>query len=261
MNYSQCMNRGFSLVELSIVLVILGLLTGGILAGQSLIRAAEIRSTIAGFRQYTAAVYSFRDKYFSFPGDMTNATKFWGVRVAGTDLACHQTISVMTGTCNGDGNGQIIAISGDSTGGENFLTWQHMAYAGLVEGSYTGASDNASSLVRTPGVNSPRSRISNGRYAIGWVGPQNGDLNYFDGSYSRNMLSVGGANAAFLRPEEMWNIDTKMDDGKPGLGRAFGFKSTSSYALGCTTSDLATTAEYALSNQSLICNGISIALF
>ena len=73
------MRSGFSLVELSIVLVILGLLTGGILAGQNLIRAAELRSVTTQFQNYHAAVMTFRDKYFALPGDMANAEDFWGL--------------------------------------------------------------------------------------------------------------------------------------------------------------------------------------
>ena len=72
------MRAAFSLVELSIVLVILGLLTGGILTGQNLIRAAELRSVVTEFQTYQTAVMTFRDKYFALPGDMTNATDFWG---------------------------------------------------------------------------------------------------------------------------------------------------------------------------------------
>ena len=71
------MQRAFSLVELSIVLVILGLLTGGILAGQSLIRAAELRSVTNEFQRYIVATQSFRDKYFAAPGDITDAHRFW----------------------------------------------------------------------------------------------------------------------------------------------------------------------------------------
>ena len=67
----------FSLVELAIVLVILGLLTGGILSGQALIAAAEVRKAATQFTRYQAAVWTFRDKYFAMPGDMTNADKFW----------------------------------------------------------------------------------------------------------------------------------------------------------------------------------------
>ena len=70
--------QGFSLVELSIVLVILGLLTGGILTGQSLIRAAELRSVTTEFQKYQTAMMTFRDRYMALPGDMRNATAFLG---------------------------------------------------------------------------------------------------------------------------------------------------------------------------------------
>ncbi|PZU43073.1 MAG: prepilin-type cleavage/methylation domain-containing protein, partial [Sphingomonas sp.] len=71
--FSTRQTHGFSLVELSIVLVILGLLTGGILGGQSLIRAAEIRSIGVDFNRFSTATYTFRDKYMGLPGDITNA--------------------------------------------------------------------------------------------------------------------------------------------------------------------------------------------
>lgn len=97
------MRHGFSLVELSIVLVILGLLVGGVLTGQSLIRAAELRSVSTEFAKYQAAVNTFRDKYFALPGDMNNATSFWGK----DNVACaaHTGTAATPGTCNGDGNG------------------------------------------------------------------------------------------------------------------------------------------------------------
>ena len=67
-------NQGFTLVELSIVLVILGLLVGGVLTGQSLIRAAELRTVSTQYATFSTAVNTFRDKYFTIPGDMTNAS-------------------------------------------------------------------------------------------------------------------------------------------------------------------------------------------
>ena len=73
---SRTIDKGFSLVELSIVLVILGLLIGGILTGQSLIRAAELRSVTTQYQGYVTAVNTFRDKYFALPGDMPNAIDF-----------------------------------------------------------------------------------------------------------------------------------------------------------------------------------------
>ena len=93
-------NKGFTLVELSIVLVILGLLVGGVLSGQSLIRAAELRSITAQQQRFVTSINAFRDKYFALPGDMTNAQSFWGVANA-TPSTCYSTAGTGTQTCNG----------------------------------------------------------------------------------------------------------------------------------------------------------------
>ena len=70
--------QGFTLIELSIVLVIIGLIVGGILVGQDLIKAAEIRATVAQVEKYNAAVNTFRTKFNAIPGDIsaTQATAF-----------------------------------------------------------------------------------------------------------------------------------------------------------------------------------------
>lgn len=73
----------FSLVELSIVLVILGLLVGGVVAGQSLIRAAELRSVSTDYQRFLTATLTFRDKYFALPGDFTMASRVWGLLTEG----------------------------------------------------------------------------------------------------------------------------------------------------------------------------------
>src|SRR5690606_1501704 len=103
--YGTGMKAGFSLVELSIVLVILGLLTGGILGGQSLIKAAELRSVATERQQWQIAINSFKGKYRALPGDMPNATAFWGVAAnGGGGAGCAQFISTGTETCDGNGN-------------------------------------------------------------------------------------------------------------------------------------------------------------
>jgi prepilin-type N-terminal cleavage/methylation domain-containing protein len=132
-------NAGFSLVELSIVLVILGLLVGGVLTGKSLIRAAELRSVTTDQQRFVAAAQIFREKYQAFPGDMTNATAFWG-----TAAACPGTYlqpSTDATTCNGNGDG---GVRGDTTGSnESFRFWQQLANAGLIEGQYSGVTGSA----------------------------------------------------------------------------------------------------------------------
>ncbi|MGB1539945.1 MAG: prepilin-type N-terminal cleavage/methylation domain-containing protein, partial [Rickettsiales bacterium] len=79
-NVSCCyrLHTGFSLVELSIVLAIIGLLAGGILGGRNLIRSAELRSIITERKQYWDAVSIFHDRYMELPGDMSDAEDHWG---------------------------------------------------------------------------------------------------------------------------------------------------------------------------------------
>ncbi len=126
--------RAFSLVELSIVLVILGLLAGGVLSGQALIRAADTRSVIADAQRYATALNSFRDKYFSMPGDMSNATQFW--RFAGTTstpgcITNSGSVEADPGTCDGNGDGVISNAAAANATGESFQAWKQLALAGL----------------------------------------------------------------------------------------------------------------------------------
>lgn len=236
---------GFSLVELSIVLVILGLLTGGILAGQSLIRAAELRSVSADVMRHRAAIYSFRDKYFALPGDMTNATRFWGTLAGtGSDAACQDTAATGAPTCNGNGDGQVMssAVGHD----ERFRAWQHLANAGLVEGSYTGKTAGASGVyVQTIGANVVPSKIRNSFFDISYAQPDGTVNNFAASKLNANTISIYGSNADFLsdiKPEEAWSIDTKMDDGNPVYGSVVSTLSVGTHP-GCTTATDAT-AQY-----------------
>jgi prepilin-type N-terminal cleavage/methylation domain-containing protein len=217
------MKLGFSLVELSIVLVILGLLTGGILAGQSLIRAAELRSVTSDTARYQTAFFTFRDKYFALPGDMRNAVKFWGAPAAaplttdGMNAACRDLLAsgVGTQTCNGDGDG---TVSFDSTEHyESYRAWQHLANAGLIEGSYTGVTAGAvpNSFGPSLGVNLPRGKMSNtGFTARAYPVANAADPSYFAGSYG-NMMWFGAQGVSYtsavaLKGEEAWNLDVKL---------------------------------------------------
>lgn len=236
------MRRGFSLVELSIVLVILGLLTGGILAGQSLIRAAELRSVIADFSRYHAAIYSFRDKYFALPGDMTNATRFWNSAGGdSTNATCYEAqTGTSTATCNGDGDGAIKNTLGNV---ERFSAWKHLANAGLVEGSYSGKTNAATGTYNAVrGSNVPAAKISNGYYDINKEDYVAASVSNFDLGQSFNMLSLfasatGGSGGNALRPEEAWNLDMKLDDGRPARGSILSTKKSNTNNPDCTTAD------------------------
>lgn len=209
--------RGFSLVELSIVLVILGLLVGGVLGGRSLIRASELRSITTQYNNYYSATRAFRDKYFALPGDMTNATSFWGAAAApGT---CATTAGTGAATCDGDGDGLITSIVGSK---ETHRFWQHLANAGMIEGSYQGIS--AAPAPETS-INLPPGKVGHSFWSVGNLGLVSaGAYVMFAGDYG-NLFEIGSGcatsavNCPLLNPEEVWNIDTKMDDGKPATGK------------------------------------------
>lgn len=241
------MRNGFSLVELSIVLVILGLLTGGILTGQSLIRAAEIRAVSTEYNKYMTATQSFRDKYFGIPGDIITATRFWTAMAS-----CpgdYTTPSTGAATCNGDGDNSISVI-------ERYRFWQHLANAGLIEGSYTGVPSTATTSNLTVGVNTPFSKLNNGGVQLFKLSDTTPTSNLYIPTDTRHaLIFLGRATtlvatpAGVLTPEETWNIDTKMDDGAPGTGIFYNYTTGSSTVGTCTTS----ASSYALTLNSKVC--------
>lgn len=223
---SKTDRNGFSLVELSIVLVILGLLTGGILAGQSLIRAAELRGIISDYQRYTAAKNTFRDKYMAMPGDMNNATRFWGRLVNQPHCVSNSgaAVNTSTGVCDGNGNGIMEDAASANESGEAVQHWRHLAQAGLIEGTFTGLADSGQGIDYTIGTNVPASRIS----SVGWgansinnlvVNTSNTFFKDFRGSLTIGTDDGWYMDGAFLKAEEAWNIDTKLDDGRPAQGR------------------------------------------
>lgn len=255
------MKRGFSLVELSIVLVILGLLTGGILAGQSLIRGAEMRAVITEYQRYAAASAAFRDKYFALPGDMPNAGKFWGYQAGaaadGRDATCAglTNASPATGapTCNGDGNGRIDGIPATNAY-ERYRMWHHLANAGLIEGSYTGVQGPAGVYDTVAGLNTPRSKADGANWSCLWTGPVSGNPDIYDADYGNNCEVRANGSFAFLKPEEAWNIDTKLDDGRPAYGKVMTYKPTVAFLANCATTTVSSTAEYKLSDTGKQCS-------
>jgi prepilin-type N-terminal cleavage/methylation domain-containing protein len=258
------MRQGFSLVELSIVLVVIGLIVGGVMFGQNLIRNAELKSVTVEMERYKQAVELFEDQYYTLPGDIPHATDMWGSAGGSGTIGdgCESATGTGTETCSGDGNGEIATNpAGPGEYVEYFTAWQHLANAGLIEGQYTGRNGPGStSWDSVINENVPSSSVTDAGWFIG--DPMyniSGSANYFDGTYSHRLIfgsdlpdetTAGPA----LTPQEAWSIDTKVDDGAPGTGKVRAFKNSSTKTPGCATTDDPTTAEYTLSDDAILCS-------
>ncbi len=246
------MKKAFSLIELSIVLVILGLITGGILAGQSLIRGSEIKSVISDVEGYVAAVKAFQTKYKAFPGDMPNATSIWGDN--STACPSPSIADGSPGTCNGNDSRYLdFTANGINVSSETLQFWNQLALAGFIQGSYLGTYGNPATSVDK----SPTSRIANAYYiANGCTNGCHLTGQYFDinlGNYIE--LSAIPANPS-LSPSDAWSIDSKIDDGKPAYGkvvsRYWNDLCTSADSGGSSATNLA--ASYRVTDTALRCN-------
>jgi prepilin-type N-terminal cleavage/methylation domain-containing protein len=258
--------HAFSLIELSIVLVILGLLTGGILAGQSLIRAAEIRAVATELQRYATGMHSFRDKYFAIPGDFREATRFWNRQTVSSDCVSNagMTSAGAPGACDGNGNGIVSTAGAANQSGEEFQVWRQLALAGLIEGTYTGIAGTGGYDDFDRGLNSPASRLGNNIWRLRTLGDLSGTVtgtvvSTFALSYGIALESgQTEAGTSLLKPEEAWNLDTKMDDGQPAQG-SFIARPWDACTNAASRNDL--TSAYKLSDTTASCKTILRNLF
>lgn len=193
--------NGFTLVELSIVLIIIGLLVGGVVAGKELIKAAERNQLITKGSTYVAAANTFYIKYGYFPGDQPDATDYG--------------FSVL----NGNGDDKITDSSG--TTGESQWAWVVLSESGMIKGQYTY-------ILNDPvvGVNVPSAMGGEASFALstGWLlyaVSEYADHNaiFISNTRPNGWYGSGTAYGAGLTPLDAQTIDTKLDDGMPGSGK------------------------------------------
>jgi len=179
--------KGFTLVEIAIVLVIIGLLLGGILKGQEMITQAKIKNVIADFSGISAAYHGYQDRYRTIPGDDPGATRW-------------------TGATAGNGNGVVTgAYNSTTVTDESRLWWDHLRRAGFVAGNGTQQPFNA---------------------VAGMIGVQTGDAQATIGTTLGGFsgLIICSAN---LPDKIAIAADTQMDDGVPNAGTVRGITQTS----------------------------------
>jgi prepilin-type N-terminal cleavage/methylation domain-containing protein len=216
---------GFTLIELSIVLVIIGLIVGGVLVGQDMIQAASLRATVAQIEKYNAAVNTFRNKYNAVPGDMIPA-------IAAT-FGLLQLAPLSVGLQGmGDGNGLLEdaratggGLNNNKFAGEISTFWCHLSAANLVDGQFgsTGNSllqpSTGVVLANVINVNQSIPAAKLGRSLSVTVISGQGQ-NFFllmpITKISTNGVYTVGSRA--MTPIEAQNIDAKIDDGQPNTG-------------------------------------------
>jgi prepilin-type N-terminal cleavage/methylation domain-containing protein len=217
--------RGFTLIEMAIVLVIIGLIVGGVLVGQRLINAAAVRATISQIEKYNTAVNTFREKYGGLPGDL-NAS------------AASQFGFVPRGTVRGEGDGNGVIEGHAGTGwyqgtGETAVLWVDLSMAGLIEGTFSNASEITPFTSNVTGVGIsgylPQGKIGQGNYVYAWSGgccaggnTLGNGTNYW--GLSSVMTLYGSAcygcmtSNPGLSVQQAYGIDRKIDDGMPQSG-------------------------------------------
>jgi len=210
---------GFTLIEMTMVLVVTAILFGTIFVGQELIESSKIRSTISQVQAYKAAADTFYNKYGGLPGDLLATT------------AAQFNFTTRTGAAqNGDGNGHIENCGNavDQDGGcETALVWSDLSMAGLIPGSYTTATDATlpNLTIKTIPLYYPLAKIGNTNVIIlTYVLPPHGSTlpigNAFVivGLQSTNAIGLYSGLTPDLTPYEAYSIDYKMDDGMPNAG-------------------------------------------
>ena len=180
--------RGFTLIEIAIVFIIIGLLLGAVLKGQELMTAARVRDIIQQQEQYKTAFIAFLDRYRNPPGDYSQASANIKEVAAGP---CGNP------TANGNGNGDNKI---DTAGSEHTLAWEHMSKAGFLNVVYT------CELTVGPKT-SPRNRFEQPMEIVF-------DANYAGTAATRHNVKTGLRVPSSLLAE----TDRKIDDGVATTG-------------------------------------------
>lgn len=225
--------KGFTLIEIAIVLVIIGLLLGGVLKGQELIQNARVRNIIAMQDGVKAAFFGFQDRYRGIPGDYTLANANTNIPGAGTQ-------------CGGNGDSLIKNVTtGTSASTENICAWYHLSKSGFITGNYDGGGSSTASTANSP---------SN---AFGGLMQLIFDGNYYSSTATTGNSDIHNVKTGINLPSVVLaEVDRKIDDGSPVTG-GFRFSTFGSAAATCVTGSGASQT-WDISGTQSVCGGASL---
>jgi prepilin-type N-terminal cleavage/methylation domain-containing protein len=177
--------RGFTLIEIAIVLVIIGLLIGGVLKGQELIYNQKVKSTYDAYRQYTAAMYGYQDRFKAIPGDDANAATRGFITAGGPAIA------------SGSGNGIIAGMGNQcatpvaTPGIEVCQANYHLRLAGFLAGQGTMSATHPFGGVVTLVAPAPLIAGFTAPTAVCWFSLPNKAAQILDTSYDDGIATTG----------------------------------------------------------------------
>lgn len=182
---------GFTLVEIAIVLIIVGLMLGGVMKGQELVDNAKVKNLTADFRNVPIYLYTYQDKFKSLPGDDAGVDAHLGAKLCPSGCKATSSDAVQ-------GNGVIEGVWNSMTKtDESFRFWQHVRLAGLM----TGPTD-----VNDPDY-LPRNAVG------GQIGITAGSASPIATLRGNQVVCSRGILGKFVK-----QIDIVLDDGNPATG-------------------------------------------
>jgi len=225
--------NAFTLIELSIVLIIISLIVGGVVGGQSLVKSAKVNQMAKDLQIHKTAFILFQDQYDYSPGDIPNAQEYWPECL---DSGVN---------CNGDGNKKI------DSGTEQLRVYEHLSLSELLDNKsyqYTNTSTDQYEYYYKPPINA---NVATGRIFTT-------DFVVYRKERTMNYLKIigvpmTGGNRPYIDTADVKKIDLKIDDGLADDGKVI------AYCLGCGANPCtdalvtATGANYLLSNKDTAC--------